>query len=275
MEWRNIWVVAPIAALIVAVLAVGVAAAVASSRVAPVSEDELNRISEAASAASASEEAERPRLLTFLGDSYGGGTGAAGPGRGLADQTAQQMGWRLNNLSQGGTGYVTKGPAGATDRGPFTDRIDQVIGSKPDVVIVAGGLNDMERDYSDDEVTKAVTTTLSGLQAGLPNVPIVVVGPWWGNSFPTTSAVAVDRDVQQVATSLGMPFVSPLQEQWITGSNDGTVPGNRSEYIGPDKTHPSQAGHDYLASRIVAFLRTLPNLPAAVAPVTAGATPSA
>ncbi|MGY1774397.1 hypothetical protein ACI8AV_00920 [Geodermatophilus sp. SYSU D00804] len=53
-----------------------------------------------------------------------------------------------------------------------------------------------------------------------------------------------------------------MDEEWITGSNDGTILGNRVQYIGPDNAHPSQAGHDYLADRVEAWLDTVPDLPA-------------
>lgn len=238
-------------------LVVGLAFAATHTPADPLSQAERDRIDAAASAADASDEAARPRVVAFLSDSYGEGTGSDGPGRGLADQTAQQMGCQLDNFSAGGTGYVTPGPEGS-GRGPFTDRVADIVAAHPDIVIVAGGLNDMERDYSDEDVHAAVDATLTGLQDGLPDAQIVVVGPWWGNSFPTRSAVAVDQIVGKVAADHGLPTVSPLQGEWITGSNDGKVAGNRAQYIGADLTHPSQAGHDYLAGKIVEWLRTLP-----------------
>jgi lysophospholipase L1-like esterase len=161
------------------------------------------------------------------------------------------------------TGYVTDGPVEFPERAPFPDRVPAVIAAEPDVVLVAGGINDTDRAYSEDRLRTAITGTLSGLQQGLPEAQIVVVGPWWPTGYPTESAEQVDDIVTEVAASLDLPVVSPIDQGWITGTADGVEPGNRAEFIGPDGAHPSQAGHDYLADRLYEWLRAAPGLPTA------------
>lgn len=210
------------------------------------------------------EAAAEPPVAVFLGDSWVEGTGADTAQVMFAQQVADTFGWQLVNGGQGGTGYLDEGPPEFPERGPIGERVAETVAAGPDIVIVAAGINDTGDGYASEEVTAAVTGALQALRDQLPGVPVVVVGPWWPNGFPTESAEMVDRVVTDVATALGLPFVSPMAEQWITGSNDGTVPGNREEFIGPDGAHPSQAGHDYLAQKLVAWLQTVPGLPLGV-----------
>lgn len=202
--------------------------------------------------------------VVFLGDSWGEGTGSDRKGGGLADQVAAAQGWRLVNASQGGTGYVTDGPAQYPDRAPLLDRVADVVGQAPDVVVVAAGINDANRNYPSEKIRAAVDATLTGLRTGLPKARVIVVGPFSPNADPTKSLGEVDRVVADVVTGMGLPFVSPLQDEWITGTSNGTVLGNRQRFIGPDGAHPTQAGHDYLAKKISEFLATVPGLPRGV-----------
>jgi lysophospholipase L1-like esterase len=202
-----------------------------------------------------------PLTAVFFGDSWTEGTGADSPDRGWAPQVAQAEGWSIINTGQGGTGYVTDGPPESPERAPLPDRVADVVARDPEIVLVAAGINDAGRGYSNQQVTDAVEATLRPLTEQLPDARVLVIGPWWNNGEPTKSASTVNEIVQQVAADLGLPFVSPMAEKWITGSNDGTVLGNRVQYIGPDNAHPSQAGHDYLAGKVEAWLDTVPDLP--------------
>ncbi|MGY1631572.1 SGNH/GDSL hydrolase family protein [Geodermatophilus sp. SYSU D01186] len=202
-------------------------------------------------------------IAVVMGDSWAEGSGAEYPGGGFAEQVAQAEGWRLINASQGGTGYVTDGPENYPKRAPLPERVPDVVAQQPDVVIVAAGLNDADRGYTTEQLTTAVQATLEPLRDQLPDALIFIVGPFWPNEEPIESALQVDAVVQDVTEELGLPFVSPIQERWITGSNEGTPLGNRAQYIGTGVagTHPTQAGHDYLADRIEDALAAIPGVP--------------
>lgn len=73
----------------------------------------------------------------------------------------------------------------------------------------------------------------------------------------------MNQIIAEEAAARGLTFVSPVDGQWITGSNDGTDPGNRVEYIGEDGTHPTVAGQAWIAEQLIASLTA------------AGVTPSA
>ncbi len=204
-----------------------------------------------------------PPVAVFLGDEWTEGQGADSPTTAFAEQVARAHGWRLINAGQGGTGYVTDGPAASPGRSPLPERVADVVAQHPDVVIVAAGLDDAGQGYRGEQVTAAVRSTLEGLRQQLPDAFLAVIGPFWPNQEPIPSALEVDRAVSSVATELRLPFVSPISDKWITGTNDGTPLGNRARYIrtGDGGPTPTQEGHDYLATKINEWLDTLPDLP--------------
>ncbi|MGY1774396.1 SGNH/GDSL hydrolase family protein [Geodermatophilus sp. SYSU D00804] len=141
--------------------------------------------------------AESPESVTavFIGDSWTEGTGADSPDRGWAPQVAQAEGWSIINAGQGGTGYVSDGPPEYPERAPLPDRVADVIAQDPDIVLVAAGINDAGRGYSDQQIIGAVEATLRPLREQLPDARVLVIGPWWNNGEPTKSAAAVNEIV--------------------------------------------------------------------------------
>ncbi|MGY1774390.1 SGNH/GDSL hydrolase family protein [Geodermatophilus sp. SYSU D00804] len=208
----------------------------------------------------ASEAPDRPRAV-FLGDSWVEGAGSTYVGGGFAAQVAEAAGWQFINAGQGGTGYVTDGPPDYPDRSPLPSRVQDVIAQAPDVVIVAAGINDAGRGYGEELLSSAVAETLQSLQEGLPNAFMAVIGPFWPNEAPTQSVLDVDNVVREQCQEFDIPFVSPIAERWITGTNDGTVLGNRTRFISQDGANLTQEGHDYVAQKVLAFLQTQPGLP--------------
>jgi hypothetical protein len=229
---------------VVALLAIGSVAVALGSR--PESE------SAAAPAPVASTPtAEAPPRALFLGDSY------TEPQSSLATVASSALGWQHINASEGGTGFLTDGPAEFPERQPLPGRVAAAVATAPDIVVVAAGLNDANPAYSETSITAAVTETLTGLREGLPEADIYVIGPFWPNGFPNDAVLQV-RDVERdVAASLGLPFVDPIAEGWITGTKDGKAAGNAVQMISDDKTHPSVEGTQYLGEKVTAALTAL------------------
>ncbi|MGY1736597.1 SGNH/GDSL hydrolase family protein [Geodermatophilus sp. SYSU D00684] len=202
-------------------------------------------------------------IAIVMGDSWSEGAGADSPSGTYPEQVASAQGWRLINASQGGTGYVTDGPEEYPKRAPLPDRVADVVAQDPAVVIVAAGLNDAERGYTEQRIRAGVEATLRPLTEQLPDALVAVVGPFWPNEEPTPSVLLVDEVIQEVTEELGVPFVSPIQDRWITGTDDGTPLGNRAQFIatGSGGAHPTQAGHDYLAVKVQEFLAGIPDVP--------------
>ena len=113
----------------------------------------------------------------FIGDSYSGGS-ADVPSASTIDRVAsRRLGVRSVSSAQGGTGYITDGKANIASNSVFgsAERVGRIVQAQPDAVAVVGGLNDEGKDLG--QVAAAVKKCLADLRAGLPDAPIVVVGP--------------------------------------------------------------------------------------------------
>lgn len=113
----------------------------------------------------------------FIGDSYSGGS-ADVPAASTIDRVAsRRLGVRSVSSAQGGTGYITDGKANIASNSVFgsAERVGQIVQAAPDAVAIVGGLNDEGKDLG--QFAAAVKKILADLRAGLPDAPIVVVGP--------------------------------------------------------------------------------------------------
>jgi lysophospholipase L1-like esterase len=194
----------------------------------------------------------------ILGDSFTEGTGADAWFTGYARMLGELMGWDAWESGVGGTGYLAPGLYDL----PFPVRVEHdVISYNPEFVLIAGGFNDLR--YGDPTKVGATAAAIfEQIQSGLPNATIIVIGPWWPDqSKIATSVATLNSELNSVATKAGLPFVDVLG--WFTGSSNSTSAspgtGNTCYYIGEDGTHPTQAGHQYLAERFASEIMALLN----------------
>jgi lysophospholipase L1-like esterase len=193
----------------------------------------------------------------ILGDSFTEGTGASAWFTGYARMLGELMGWDAWQSGIGGTGYIAPGLYNL----PFGSRVQHdVIGYKPEFVIIAGGFNDIR--YNDaTRVGSAAAAVFEAIQAGLPDATVIVVGPWRPNqSDDGKTLVPLNAELSKVAASAGLPYVDVLD--WFSGNGNAKTPspaGNATYYIGSDGTHPTQAGHQYLAERLASELMSIFN----------------
>lgn len=171
---------------------------------------------------------------------------------------------RSGSPGAGGTGYVNPGPSG---RVKFGDRVQpDVIAHHPDIVIVAGGLNDggYPQAQTHDEAVALYDTILTNL----PAVKLIVVGPWWPSGIPSDYILATRDSIQRAAAESGVDFVDPIAATsiqqtnagWITGTGNVAHPagdGNANQYISADGVHPTDLGHQYLAVKLAERLRNI------------------
>ena len=113
----------------------------------------------------------------FIGDSYSGGSADVPPASTIDRVASRRLGVRSVSSAQGGTGYITDGKANIASNSVFgsAERVGQIVRAAPDAVAVVGGLNDEGKDLG--QFAAAVKKILADLRAGLPDAPIVVVGP--------------------------------------------------------------------------------------------------
>jgi lysophospholipase L1-like esterase len=189
-------------------------------------------------------------VVMFLGDSYTVGERGRRPEDTYAAATARLLGWQPVLAGRGGTGFM----AGSRIQQAFGTLFEDQLGWRPapDLLIVSGGHNDWA--YPPQQVAAAAHDVLGRARKRWPAARIAVVGPLWGNQAPPKSALAVRDALRQVAQQLGVPFIDPIAERWITGNRrQGT--GNAVRYIRMDGTHPTDQGHRYLAARLAADLK--------------------
>jgi lysophospholipase L1-like esterase len=200
-----------------------------------------------------------------LGDSYTEGLLS------YSRRLENALGWEVWNSGAGGTGYVNPGPQGRMNFGARLQ--SDVLAFFPDVVIVAGGLND------DGELPETVGTAAGALYdailTNLPAAKVAVIGPWWPTGYPSESILNVRDAIKRAALSRGLLFVDPIvatnksqiDAGWITGSGNASNPhndGNADAFISLDGIHPTDLGQQYLASMLLPYLKVASLAPPAV-----------
>jgi lysophospholipase L1-like esterase len=181
----------------------------------------------------------------FFGDSWTEGQ-VARRGRGFPFVTSELLGWTPTVDGVGSTGYLSHWRPSTL---PYPVRAAAIpAGTKADVVILEGGLNDRTMPLSG--LRAAVRETITTLRAKFPGAPIVVLGPA-ANTLPVPATVRqVDRLVAQASADEGAPYISPIQREWLTGLNFRDV-------IDAPSHHPTTAGHAYLGGRLAVALQDL------------------
>lgn len=178
--------------------------------------------------------------VLIAGDSFTEGTGA-GTSRPYTRWLAHLLGWRdVWKCGSGSTGYVTDG-----SRLALIDRYaNDIIAQQAQVVIIAMGLNDSAQPVVD--VVAAAETIWDATLASSYTQELIIIGPWpngGGNGTITQGIIDLDLALAALANAKGVRYISPVQEGWKY-----TVAG------GGDPTHPSPAGHEYIATRIAGHL---------------------
>lgn len=161
----------------------------------------------------------------------------------------------LWNDAIGGTGY-TVGGTGLT----FVDRLPDLtnVAAEPDVIIFAGGHNDVGGGAYPASVQAAVATCIQSARTAYPNTPIIVFGVFAGTlnaqALCTTIEQAIEAAVTQVAdgNTYFLPCHTDPLGPWFTGTGyqgATTGTGNCDALISADGVHPNVYGHEYLARK--------------------------
>jgi len=197
-------------------------------------------------------------VVVFFGDSFTAGAGADAPFASYAQYAARRMGW-ANAWTSGSslTGYRTQG---SEERFPLVDRFGRdVEHTKPDILIVAAGVNDLHH-YDQANIEIGARSLFGKVRDRLPETRLVVLGPWVTQTPADPAALATRDTLAAVAREFGAAFVDNVAERWITGSGSVAArkgDGNADRYIAPDGAHLSPAGHRYVGQRLAAALSRL------------------
>ena len=157
--------------------------------------------------------------VAIIGDSYTAGDV-------LVDRTdawSYSIGGTLAGI--GSTGFVSGGYCGDS---AFTARIDAVVATKPDVLLIQGGLNDT--GSSVDDIAQAVKILL---EASCTVPSVFIIGPV--DALAREGVPAVDSALSEAATRAGVKYISAI--------------GWQVEF-GHDNLHLTPAGHIDFAARV-------------------------
>ena len=202
--------------------------------------------------------------IVLHGDSFAEGTGSSPAFRhpSMSGVLAQLLGQHDTRCSAiGSTGFVWNG-AGYNNA---LQRVESdIVEPGFDVVIDTMGVNDggfVNSDPANEAVLEAaVEGWLAKVRRGLPDAPVFMTGPMSPRS-PTGAPSTVHAVKKRVAArwaTQGVHFIDNADEdRWVTGSGyagnpkgDGNADWVTGGATGTDQTHPTPAGHVYLARRI-------------------------
>lgn len=186
----------------------------------------------------APDEARGEGVVVALGDSLTAGLGVAPdeafPARLLARLRSEGFAYRVINA----------GVSGDTTAGGLR-RVDWVLRSKPDVVIVALGANDGLRGQSPQSMRENLEQIVGRLQAAGARVLLVGMRlpPNYGGEYTREFEAVFPAVARKTKVSL-MPFLL----DGVAG-----VPGLNQ----PDGIHPTAAGQQVIADHLWPYLRPL------------------
>lgn len=195
------------------------------------------------------------KRMIVLGDSYtDGANGISTTQTFPSDLMNYYVNLDVWPSGSGGTGYIANSDGNYVN---FQARVQSdVISNNPDIVMVAGGINDL--GYPSNQLYAAASELYATLTEALPSSTILVVGPWWPRSIPVdTNEIAGSEAIEAAANAAGLPFIQPAGNNpnpWITGYYSVPGSGNAPIFIGSDGTHPTVAGHAFLAANLAPFV---------------------
>jgi lysophospholipase L1-like esterase len=179
--------------------------------------------------------------MAVIGDSITGGTQQGGRGdKGwprlvTAQLRAQGMDLVTDVGAEGASGYVNVGHGG----GVFADKIADRVRREDRLVVFFGSINDAKA--TPGQMAHATCDTLRSAEEAAPLARLLVIGPSWTNANPPDYVLRSRDILRDRAEALGGKFIDPLGDGWFV---------DRPDLIGKDGVHPTDAGHEYIASKL-------------------------
>lgn len=182
----------------------------------------------------------------FLGDSYVVGAGVRprplARYLGFAALASRKLRWEATYFSQGATGYANNGHLRDASYKAFPERVVDVVSAQPNIIIVAGGLNDQ---FHPDETGPAAVRTYTLIRDLAPQARLVVIGAF--NPYPAAPAGMNEASsaIRDAATAAADDFFDPQELGWLPQAG-----------VSRDGIHPTRSGHRSIARGFVAAMNS-------------------
>jgi lysophospholipase L1-like esterase len=211
--------------------------------------------------------AEHGRRILFHGDSL-----TQGESQNTGSDLGSYVGYMDRYLKSNdiwNSGVRGTGPnQTSTNGGNYKTRATtDVVPAKPDIVIVSGFFNDRSAGRTPAQVGADFATTINNINT-LSIKPIIIAT---GSPDPTGGSNATewanfDNAIQAAVGPLGVCYVSQSTGKitWSDGTTATTqgpwiTPAITSWFLGNDGLHPTDIGHQYLASRMAEAINIVLN----------------
>lgn len=188
----------------------------------------------------------RLKPVAVIGDSYTTGTseGGLGPNSWTARTwgTLSSPGLRIASdvAAEGRAGYGAIGDHGSI----FEDLTARVVKPEDVLVVFFGSRND--QDVDPVLLAQRVHATFALARRLAPSARLLVIGPPWPTADVPVPVLVIRDVLAGAAWAAGADFVDPIGDRWFV---------DRPELIGSDGVHPNDAGHVYLAEKMVPLIR--------------------
>lgn len=190
--------------------------------------------------------------VAVIGDSYTTGTDQGGLGsktwtaRAWVTLARQGVQVAPDVAAEGGAGYGVSGNHGSA----FAELAAGAVHPDDVLVVFFGSRND--QGVNPQQLAEAAHDAFDLAHRIAPSALLLVIGPPWPTADPPGAALEVRDVVADQALKIGATFVDPIVENWFV---------DQPALIGADGIHPTDAGHAYMAAKIVPLIREqLPRL---------------
>lgn len=189
---------------------------------------------------------QKPKKVVVIGDSFTEGTPIGGEG---AKSWHQLVFRKLRKAGvdiaakisgEGGSGYVARGNTGTT----FGEEARRLLEPDDDLVIIFGGTGGAQE--KPESMAAAVSDTFSLVRTASPAAKLIAVGPASPAADPGPEVTLVRDIVRDEAAKIDAIFVDPIADQWFI---------RNPNLIREHGLHPTDAGHAYMAERLLPIIQ--------------------
>ncbi len=187
---------------------------------------------------------ERP-LLMVMTDSYGTGSNDI-YGLSFVEKLADMLDMDLYSDSLNSSGWSSTGATSTSTRS-----VSQILlGRAPDVILACLGYND-KSSPNQTNIEAGINNWHSTITGTFASANIMLASPWTPVGVET-NLTTVSGYISGRATALAADFID---------INGIVTADNKAVYTSGDNTHPSAAGHEYIARRLEALMLATGNVP--------------